>query len=302
MMHRHLGHPKPPGMRQHGNEAMQLAIEGQLPGDLRSQTFEATVVVVQPQSGQPAHQPVEDFARLGLVPRVKPALLPAIHHIEALAQPLHEPRNLGGVVLQVGVERHQDRTLGGLKPRRQGGRLPKVAAERESSHPVVGLAQFANHPPAAIGRAVIDKDQLPAPLQPGAGCGDLPVQFPQAVTFVVDRNDQGEHAVERKEPVWEEPPPSVREAGKELRRRLDSTPSRASGERCRATILCRDHTWLCAAPTVQTSRGAGRRHFQFTPANRSFAGVPPGSGGLARSTPAPLPPPPPRRTGSGCTT
>ena len=43
--------------RQHGDEAVQLAVEPDLAEDLGPVAFHAAVVVVQPDAGQPADQP-----------------------------------------------------------------------------------------------------------------------------------------------------------------------------------------------------------------------------------------------------
>ena len=63
--------------RQHGDEAVQLAVEADLAKHFAAIALHAAVVVVQLAAGQGADHPVEDPAGADLVPGVVPRLLPA---------------------------------------------------------------------------------------------------------------------------------------------------------------------------------------------------------------------------------
>ena len=60
MIHNDLAHAPPTSRSQHGNEAMQLAIEMNFIEDRSAITFESTIMIVQPHSGQKSDEPVED--------------------------------------------------------------------------------------------------------------------------------------------------------------------------------------------------------------------------------------------------
>src|SRR5439155_19303753 len=109
---------------QHGNEAVQLAVELHFVEDLRAVTLHAAVVVVQLHAGQPAHHEVEDSTREDLVPGVVAFSLPAADHVEpagvlvagqllAVCQGRKKAGNLGRIVLQVRVQRQYNIPPGG---------------------------------------------------------------------------------------------------------------------------------------------------------------------------------------------
>ena len=71
-----------------------------------------------------------------------------------------EAGNLARVVLQVGVERHHQLAARGLEAGRQGRRLAEVAAKADAAHARIGGGQPADHLPRAVGRAVVDEDDV----------------------------------------------------------------------------------------------------------------------------------------------
>ncbi len=95
-------------MREHGHEAVQLAVQAHVLEHHVAVGFEAAVHVVQLHAGGAAHEPIEHARRQHLGDRVVPLLFVARDQIEAFRQLGQETRDLFGIVLQVGVEREHD--------------------------------------------------------------------------------------------------------------------------------------------------------------------------------------------------
>src|SRR5262249_12125487 len=72
-----LADPEAPRGGEHGDEAVQLAVEADLAEDLGAVALHAAVVVVQADAGHGADEEVEDPARPDLVPGVVADALPA---------------------------------------------------------------------------------------------------------------------------------------------------------------------------------------------------------------------------------
>ena len=103
--HHGFAHAKSPGMRQHRHEAVQLAVEPHFGKYFAAITFQPAIVVVQPHARQPTHQPVEGPRGKHFVPRIVPHFFPAADHVVSRGQHGKQFRNLGRIVLQIGVER-----------------------------------------------------------------------------------------------------------------------------------------------------------------------------------------------------
>ena len=80
--------------------------------DLGAVRLQPAVEVVQTQAGDAAGDPVEDLRGDAARERVTSLRLPAADEIEALVELGEQPRDLGGVVLEIGVDRHDDFALG----------------------------------------------------------------------------------------------------------------------------------------------------------------------------------------------
>ena len=133
---RQLGDPVPAVVREHGDEAMQLAVEPQALHDLRAVGLQPAVQVVQPQPGDAARDPVEDLRGEAAAERVAAVGLPAGDEVESLVELRQQPRDLGRIVLEVGVDRDDDFALGVREPGREGGGLAEVAAQADDPHVV----------------------------------------------------------------------------------------------------------------------------------------------------------------------
>ena len=92
--------------------------------------------------------------------RIVPARLPAGHEVEALVELREELRDLGRIVLEVGVDRHDDLAARLEEAGLQRGRLPEVPAQADDHDVRVLVVEPGEDREAAVGRAVVDEDDL----------------------------------------------------------------------------------------------------------------------------------------------
>ena len=72
-------------------------------------------MIVQLHAGHAAYGAVEESRRQDLVPGVVAHLLPTADDVEALLELGDETRDLVGIVLEVGIQRHHNPALRGLE-------------------------------------------------------------------------------------------------------------------------------------------------------------------------------------------
>ena len=154
-------------VREHGDEAVQLAVEPQAVHDLGAVGLQAAVHVVQVHAGEGAGDAVEDAREDAPRERIAPARLPAGDEVEALVELREQPRNLGRVVLQVAVDRDDGVAVCLVEAGRERGRLAEVAAQADDADVVVGVVESRQRGERAVGRAVVDEDRLP-PVSSGS--------------------------------------------------------------------------------------------------------------------------------------
>ena len=181
-------------VREHGDVAVELAVELHPVHDLGPVGLEPAVHVVEPDPGDPARDGVEDLRRDPPRERVAPLRLPAGDEVVALVELGEEPRDLGRVVLQVAVNCHDDVSGGLAEARIERGRLAEVPAQPDDADVVVRVVQPGQRAEGAVGRAVVDEDRLPRPPVAGEGRGQLVVEQRDAALLVVDRDDDRDHA------------------------------------------------------------------------------------------------------------
>ena len=143
---RQLGDAVAPVVREHRDEAVQLAVQPQPLHDLGPVGLQPAVEVVQAQAGDAAGDPVEDLRRDAPRERVAPLRLPAADEVEALVELRQQPRDLGRIVLEVGVDRDDDVALGVREPRRERRRLAEVPAQADHPHVVAARCAAGSAP------------------------------------------------------------------------------------------------------------------------------------------------------------
>ena len=125
--------------------------------------------------------------------RVAPLRLPARDEVEALVELREQPRDLGGIVLKVAVDRDDDVALGFLEAGLQRGGLAEVAPEPDDAYLVVLRVQTRERREGAVGRAVVDEDDLPRPTEWFEHGRELVVQQRDAALLVVHGDDHRDH-------------------------------------------------------------------------------------------------------------
>lgn len=193
-MHRHFGDAKAAGECEDRHEAVHLAVQPQFTGHLGPKQLQATVVVVQVQAGQVPDHAVEHLAGIDLVPGVEPPLLPPVDDVVPFVEPLEKLRNLRRVILQVGIHRHHQVAPDSPHAGRQCRSLSEVPPESDTENPFVLFGKVLNDVPRAIGRTVVDEDDLERNFPRRAGGNDLPMQFDETFGFVQYRNDNRQQA------------------------------------------------------------------------------------------------------------
>ena len=188
-----LAHAKAAGRRQHGHEAVQLAVEPDFPEHFAAIALHAAVVVVQLHARQRADHPIEQPRGEDFEQRIVPDPLPAADHVEVALHFGEKAGNLTGIVLQIGVEGHHQVAAGGLDARTQRRGLAEIAAKTQPREVTVGRRQPANHLPRAVGRAVVDEHRVELVALCRSHLGKLLPERLQAFGLVQDGHDYGKH-------------------------------------------------------------------------------------------------------------
>ena len=98
-----------------------------------------------------------------------------------------------GIVLQVGVEGHQALAAGLGETGERAAALPKLRRKRMPCTRGSAAARRADHVPRTVAGAVVDEDDFDLVALRRHHVGQLAVQRLQAIGFVENRDDDGEH-------------------------------------------------------------------------------------------------------------
>ena len=190
MVHGDLGHLEAAPRGERRDEAVELPVQADLLHHLPPVDLEARVEVVEPDAGQAARDPVEEPGRPGLGPRVLAVLLPARHEVEPVLEAGEELRDLGGIVLEVGVEGDDDRPpgpRGSRRPARRPCRSSAGAGGRGRGDP--RSVSFSMQLEGAVAAPVVDEEDLVRTTEALERLGQLAVEDAQAFDLVEDRQD-----------------------------------------------------------------------------------------------------------------
>ena len=194
VVHGQLADPVAAVVCEHGQEPVKLAVDPEVPDHVGSVGLEPAVQVVEAQPGHAPHDPVEDPRGDPTRQRVAPVRLPARDEIEALVEFGEQARDLGWIVLEIGVDRHHHVAGGVAEPGRESGCFPEVPAQADDLDvPSVGMDP-SQRCERAVRRAVVDEDSLPAALERVERGAKLLVEWSYAPLFVVHRNDDADHS------------------------------------------------------------------------------------------------------------
>src|ERR1043166_7949525 len=122
--------------------------------------------------------------------------IPTVHSLAADRVPLIErggqARDVGGVVLQVGVHGHDHPPTRGLEARVGGRRLAGVRLESDESDTSIALAEATDDLGAPVLAAVVDEDDLELDAQSFEHRAELDPQWRGILLLVVHRDDDRE--------------------------------------------------------------------------------------------------------------
>ena len=181
-------------LRVDGEEAVHLAIEPDALDDLAPIRLQRAAEVVQAHAAHEGDEAVGHDARgVALDGVVLAVLAPAAHDVEALFELGEQERDVGGVVLEVAIHRDDDVTAGEIEASHHRGGLAEIAAEMDDLHALVAAGDLVEQLIGAVGRAVIDEDELPR-LADLLHCGPHAiVELGNISGFIADRDGDGKH-------------------------------------------------------------------------------------------------------------
>jgi molybdopterin molybdotransferase len=188
-----LGDPEAAVVREHRQEPVQLAVDPQPVQHLGPVRLEPTVEVVQPQTRDAARRGVEDPREGTPEPGIPALCLPAGDEVEALVELRQKARNLGRIVLEVGVDGHDGVAARVREPGRKRGGLAEVPAQPNHADVAVRCVESRECGEASIGGTVVDEDDFPRGLQRLEGGSELVVQRGERQLLVVDGHHDRDH-------------------------------------------------------------------------------------------------------------
>ena len=172
------------------DESMHLAIEPDPFEHAAAIRLERAAKIVQRDTGEPRNQAVGnprwDLPRDQGIVAILP---PARHNVVARIELLQEPGDIGRVILAIAIDGHEDLTARLVKRGRQRRGLAAVAP-KEHDPDVLRIAPLDRLQPRgrAVGRAIIDEDQLIPHRQAAQHRVELGVQRLDVVDLVENRN------------------------------------------------------------------------------------------------------------------
>ena len=193
VVHRHLHHAKTLRRRQHRNEAVHALRHLEPAHHVAAKCLETAVVIVEPEAGEQADEPVEHPRGHRLVPGIESWRLPAVDEIgpgSVASQQAEHAGDLDGVVLPVAVEHHDPVCSAFRKPGREGRRFALPTFQANAVDTSVGHGQGLDLRPRAIGGAIIDKEQFPGEASGVERGVDLGDQRGDVASLITHGNDE----------------------------------------------------------------------------------------------------------------
>ena len=148
---------------------------------------------MEPYAREGARDAVEEPREQTARERILSARLPPGDEVEALVELGQEPRNLGGVVLKIAVDRDDDVAACLVEAGDERGRLAEVSAQADDSDVMCSVVQPGERGERSIGRAVVHEDCLPGRADRFERPGELVVEKRDASLLVVHRYHDGDH-------------------------------------------------------------------------------------------------------------
>jgi molybdopterin molybdotransferase len=193
VVNRELGDSETAVVREHRQEAVELAVDAETAEDLGPVRLEPAVQVVEAQARDTARRGIEEPRERAPEPRVPTLRLPARDEVEAFVELGEKARDLAGIILEVGVDRDDHVATGVREPGRERGGLAEIPAQPDHANVLVLGMEASECREASVGRAVVDEDHLPRAAEGLEGRFQLVVQRRERQLLVVDRHDDRDH-------------------------------------------------------------------------------------------------------------
>ena len=148
---------------------------------------------MQIHAGAPADEAIGDLRRnAAREQRLFARLPPPRDDVVTFGHLVQQHRDVGRVILPVGVDGDHRRAARLLEARRESGRLSEVAAQLHCRHVWIGDGQLRQHRPAVVAAAVVHADDLIRTTQPLQHGRQFGVQSRQRLGFIIDGNHDRE--------------------------------------------------------------------------------------------------------------
>ena len=168
---------------------MHLAVEAGLVHDVGAVRLQRAPVVVQADACDAADEPVR-HARGEAADEVVAALpAPAAHDVVALVDLREQEADVGGIVLEVAVHRHDHGAAGVVEAGGHRRRLAEVPPQADELEAVVRRGESSEPPVGVVTAAVVDHDHLERASEPLEARHERDVQRVDVVLLVVHRDD-----------------------------------------------------------------------------------------------------------------
>ena len=143
-------------------------------------------------AGDAGDEPIGDAARQSpLHEAVAPVSAPTGDNIKALLKAGDQPGDVGRIVLQVAVHRHNDVAPGVVDAGHQSSGLADIATEVDDMHPPVGCCDLAEQLFCVVAGAVVNEDHLDRTIKAIEHRAQIGPQGSNVVGLVVDRDQDG---------------------------------------------------------------------------------------------------------------
>jgi hypothetical protein len=171
---------------------VHLPVEPQAPHHLRAHGLERAAVVVEVDPGGPGDEAVREERGEPPGDRVLPLLPPAAHHVQVFRlEPVHEERDVRGIVLEIAVGGHHHRSPRPVEAGGEGGGLPEVAPEEHGTDAGIALRQLQEALARPVSAPVVHEHELEGPAQRLEARRELPVEVREVLDLVVEGDHDG---------------------------------------------------------------------------------------------------------------
>jgi hypothetical protein len=189
-----LGDPCAVPPRVDGQKAMHFPIEPHPLEDFAAIRFQRATEIMQTHAGDEGDEAVRHDAGNVALQRIVLAIFPpARADIESFIEFFEHQRDIGGIILQVAIDRNDDLAAREIEAGHHRGGLAKVAPQMNDFDQRIGGGDFVEDHLALIAAAVIDQHEFPFATR-RVHCFAHPfIEGAQITGFVADRHGDGNH-------------------------------------------------------------------------------------------------------------